>query len=532
MINIWRLTKIQLISSLGLNKVLHTSDVKEKRKMLLLSIGILIGIVMLAVFSFGYSFMIATTLEPTGQTELLLAIMMAVTCIFSFFTTIYKASGVLFGSKDYDLVMSLPIKTSHVVASRVVHLYVLNMLFSLMVMIPAGAVYAIKINPGILYYLYFMITLLFIPLVPIIAATIIGAVISWVSSRFKGSRIISLILTFAVVIVIVLGSAQMNGNEQQLADMSTQIADQIYNLYPLTVMYVDAVGFYQLDALLLFIGISLISFILFTAVLSTQYKAIHTGLTTSYSGNKYQMKSLAVSSPFQALYKKELRRYFSSSLYVLNTSIGMVMLLVLAVALLFVSPEQLGQFLEIPELSSYVSRLAPLFVSIFVALSCTTSSSISLEGNHIWILKSAPVSSKSILLSKIAVNLAVTIPITVISSGLLIFSLKTGWIESLLLLIIPVLYACLTAMIGVVVNLKFPKLEWTNEVMVIKQGAAVLVSMLLGFISLLIPFGLSFLLSDLNGDLLLAGIGLIVIVVCGVLYRYIQSRGEVLFKAL
>lgn len=201
--------------------------------------------------------------------------------------------------------MSLPIKTSHIVASRVVQLYVLNILFSLMVMVPAGVVYAIKVNPAVVYYLFFMITLVFIPLVPIIAATIIGALISWISSRFKGSRLISLILTFAVIIVIILGSGQMNGNDPQLlADMSTQIADQIFNLYPLTVMYVDAVCSYQVAPLLLFIGISLLSFMLFTLILGSKYKAIHTGLTTSYSKNKYQMRSLEVSSPLYTLYKK------------------------------------------------------------------------------------------------------------------------------------------------------------------------------------------------------------------------------------
>lgn len=533
MINIWRLTKIQLISSFGLNKALHTRDMKERRKMLLLSIGILLGIVMMAVASFGYSFMIATALEQIGRPDLLLAIMMAVTSVIAFFTTIYKASGVLFGSKDYDLMMSLPIKTSHIVASRVVQLYVLNLLFSLMVMVPAGVVYAIKVNPGVIYYLYFIITLLFIPLIPIIAATLIGALISFISSRFKGSRIISLILTFVVIIVIMLVSGQIDGNDGQLlADMSTQIADQIFNLYPLTVMYVDAVCSYQIDALLIFITISLISFMLFTSVLGTKYKAIHTGLTTSFSSNKYKMKTLEVSSPFLALYKKELRRYFSSSLYVLNTSIGMIMLLVMAVALLFVSTEQLGQLLEIPELSNYLSRLAPLFVSLFVALSCTTSSSISLEGNHIWIIKSSPVPTQTILLSKIAVNLTVTVPIVVVSSVLLMISLGTGGMESLLLLVIPVLYACLTAMIGVLVNLKLPKLEWTNEVTVIKQSVSVLISMIIGFISILIPFGLSLLLSDLNGDLLLLGIGLIILVGCGAIYRYIEAKGESLFRTL
>lgn len=184
MINIWRLTRIQLLSSFGLNKALHTRDPKERRKWLLMSLGLLLSMVVVAGASFGYSYGMAMAFEQIGRVDLLLAVMMAATSVVGFFTTIYKAGDVLFGFKDYDLVMSLPVRTRHVVASRVLQLYVLNLLFSFMVMVPAGAVYAIKVNPGALYYLYFLITLVWIPLVPIIGATIIGALISWIASRF------------------------------------------------------------------------------------------------------------------------------------------------------------------------------------------------------------------------------------------------------------------------------------------------------------------------------------------------------------
>lgn len=127
MINVWRLTKLQLISTFGLNKALHTRDAKERRKLLLLSIALLLGVLLIAVFSFGYSYAMAAAFEQIGRLDLLLAIMMAVTSIVAFFTTVYKAGGVLFSYKDYDLLMSLPVKTSHVVASRVLQLYVLSL---------------------------------------------------------------------------------------------------------------------------------------------------------------------------------------------------------------------------------------------------------------------------------------------------------------------------------------------------------------------------------------------------------------------
>lgn len=532
MINIWRLTKIQLLSSFGLNKALHARDAKERRKLLFASIGIVMGMLAIAVASFGYSYTMAIGFEQIGRMELLLAIMMAVTSVVGFFTTIYKAGGVLFDFKDYDLVMSLPVKTSHVVASRVLQLYGLNLFFTLIVMLPAGVVYALKMNPNALYYVLFLATLLCIPLVPIIAATIIGAMISWISSRFRGSRIISIVLTFAVIIAFMAGSFQLNGNGQLLADAGAQMADMIYKLYPLTAMYVDAVCSYRIGSFLLFVAISLIAFMLFAVVLGSRFKAIHTGLTTSHTRSKYQMKSLQASTPFTALYKKELRRYFSSSLYVMNTSIGMILLLVMSIAVLFVGSDELGQLVEIPELSIYLGRLAPLFVSLFIVISCTSACSISLEGRNLWILKSSPVSKLTILLSKVAVNLTITVPILVISCTLLVLSLHTGWVDSLMLFLIPIIYACFTAMMGVLINMKFPKLEWTSEVTVIKQSAAVLVSMLIGFISLAIPCLLSLLLVDLNGNLILLGTGIVLVVACGMMYQYMRTKGEQLFQAL
>lgn len=532
MINIWRLTKIQLLSTFGLNKALHTQDTKERRKLLLLSLSILIGIFMVAAASFGYSYAMAQLFEQMGRMDLLLAIMMSAASVIGFFTTIYKASGVLFGYKDYDLVMSLPIRTSHVVASRVLLLYMLNLFFTLVLMLPAGAVYAIQVSPGASYYLFFLITLLFIPLLPIIAATLIGALISWISSRFRASRLISLILTMAVTIGIIMASFRMNGSEQVLADVSAQLGDMIFKLYPLAAIYVDAVCSSQVFSMLLFISISLLVFIFFSTVLGMKYKAIHTGLTTSHTNSKYVLKSLRTSSPFRALYFKELRRYYSSSLYVLNTGIGMILLLVTSIALLFMNPERLGQLIEVPQLTDYLGRMVPLAVSLFVILSCTASSSISLEGNHLWILKSSPISQKDILLSKVAVNLTITVPISMISCGMLIISLRTGWVESLLLMVIPVIYACYSAMLGVIANLKLPNLEWTTEVTVIKQSAAVLVSMLLGFISVVVPLAIMFMLSHVDGNLVLSGIGVILLALCYVMYRYIATRGERLFQAL
>ncbi|MEK4043447.1 hypothetical protein NSU18_07260 [Paenibacillus sp. FSL H8-0048] len=532
MINVWRLTKLQLLSSFGLNQALHTKDPARRRKALLISLLVITGILMIGAVSFSYSFMMAKSFEQLGRMELLLAVMMAVTSLVGFFTTVYKASGVLFSYKDYDMIMSLPVKTSHVVASRVLQLYVMNLFFTLLIMLPAGAVYAIHVKPGVLYYLFFLMTLFFITLLPIIAATLVGSLISWVSSRFRASKILNMILTFAFIIVLMLGSFTLNQGQQAIADVGAALGDMIFKVYPPASVYVDAVCSYRVSALIFFIAVSVLAFMLFSVLLATRYKAIHTGLMTSRASRGYKMKPLQANSAFKALYLKELRRYFSSVNYVLNTGIGMVLLLMMSISLLFVSSKQLGAILDIPQLSDSLSTLSPLVISLFVVLSCTTACSISLEGNHLWILTSSPVPKPAIVFSKVAVNLTITLPVIAVSWGLLAYTLHAGWMESILMLTVPVIYACYSALLGVMVNLKLPKLDWTSEVAAIKQSASVLVTMLIGVLTLAVPAILFMLLPGVGGNLILLGYGVLLVAVCAGMYRFIQINGERLFQKL
>ena len=97
------------------------------------------------------------------------------------------------------------------------------------------------------------------------------------------------------------------------------------------------------------------------------------------------MKELKSSSILKNLYFKEVKRYFSSPIYVLNTSFGLILILIASIASIFYDKEQI---LAVFELSTNGQIFNLLVVAIiFIAfVSNTTSSSISIEGN-LWILK-------------------------------------------------------------------------------------------------------------------------------------------------
>ena len=59
-------------------------------------------------------------------------------------------------------------------------------------------------------------------------------------------------------------------------------------------------------------------------------------------------------------------------------------------------------------------------------------------------------------------------------------------VDGVMMLLIPCLYVCLTAYIGLAVNLKMPKLDWTSEASVVKQSMGVLVALLSNFVYIIV----------------------------------------------
>ena len=53
------------------------------------------------------------------------------------------------------------------------------------------------------------------------------------------------------------------------------------------------------------------------------------------------------------MYLKEIGRYFSSYLWVLNTGLGVVLLCVVSLALCVISPEMLGKYTGIEDVDSF-----------------------------------------------------------------------------------------------------------------------------------------------------------------------------------
>lgn len=477
------LVRVQLLGMFGINRARHSKDPKERNKLIFLSIGV----VLLAALFLAYSTMMAVGLALSGLGEVMPAFMLTISSVITLVTTITKSNGVLFGLKDYDTIMSMPVKTSTVILSRFFFLYTMALLFGCVIMLPFGIVYGLASSATPMVWAMLAVSVFLAPLLPIVVGTALGALITAVSVRFRYKNLVSVVLSLLLVIGIMLGSMSLQvGSEIGLTAIAGELVSMMNRLYPVAILFSAAMKG-DLMMFLLFFLLSVGAFVLFLALFSRWYNKINTAVMSHANRSNYRLGELKAASQISALYKKELRRYFSSAIYVVNTFVGMVMLLLFSAALLLTGPSKVEQFAEIPGLTALLSGIAPLIPTVLVAMSSTTCSAISLEGKNRWILYSMPVESIAIFNAKILVNLTILIPPILVSGGLLSAGLKLGVIETLLVLTVPCAYAWFISVTGLAMNLKFPNFDWNSDMEVVKRGAAVLVTMLLGFVSVAVP---------------------------------------------
>ncbi|NLP34047.1 MAG: hypothetical protein GX359_02510 [Clostridiales bacterium] len=534
MSKVFRLVSIQI--GAVLTDMLSIGNSRNKKSKATGYGGLALFIVLMSGVSLMYCSMIASGLKMFNSLELLPVLVMAATSLVSLVTTIFKVKGTIFGFRDYDMVMSLPVSTAGMVASRVILLYAVNMVFTAIIMIPAMLVYGAVAKPGVIYVLISIITLFFIPLVPIVLASVLGTIVAYAASRFRYTNLFHILFSIVMFLGYLFLSMNMGDAGQEFADMSRALTEQVNSTYPLAPLYSKAVIHYDIVAMLMFIGISLLAFLLYTLVIGKCFKWLNSKMLTGSTRTKFKMGELKARSPFFAVYWKEMKRFFSTPIYVLNTGFGVILLTLGALALLFVTSPladllnlhfKIEEILSMPQFSGMLGSFGPLFVSFFIMMSSTTMASISLEGKNLWILKSLPVSTKTIFHAKIAVNLAILSPI-LLDIVIIGFVLNYDLIQGLIIILTTIVCSIFVSVYGLLVNLKFPNFDWTTETTVVKQSAAALVCVLTGMGIV----GLQYLLIYLIPNTSLAYfiyIGLMAIVDC-ILYHKLMVYGTSRFR--
>lgn len=414
--------------------------------------------------------------------------MALIALVFGVIGSVFSTYTTLYGARDNDLLLSMPIPIRSILVARLCGVYLLGLLYELIVMVPAIGVWLSFVTPSLPVIVFSVLIPLVLSFFILALSCLLGWVVALVASRVRRKNLVSMVLSIAFVCAYMYGYSQAYELLGALLQNAQTVANGVKNvLFPLYHMGLAAQG--SASSMLIFSGIMIAPALLVYLLLSRSFLLLAT--TNKGSARRvYKERTMRAASVDQTLLKKELGRLFSSVNYTLNCGLGVIFMPIAAI-LLFVMKGKLLQAIEM--LSGSVAGIGELIPLLLTASICMlvsmvdiTAPCVSLEGKNVWILQVLPVTPWQVLRAKLRLQLIFSIPcaLLVCVCALIVLTPSLGfW---LLVPLVVVLFSVAMAQLGLVMNLLFPNLKWTNEIIPIKQSASVAITLFGGWVAVLV----------------------------------------------
>lgn len=485
-----KLARIYWIEQLKLGS-LKTDKKTRWRLVGLLVLGIYVFVM---VYSFASS--MASTLSETGSLARLAELFMTAGSGLVILSTLFSARDILFSYRDREMLSAMPIKKGTLVGSRVLILLIYESVFTLMLMLPMFVALGRHLPVGPYYILCAVVGCLLTACVPAAVGAFLGTGLSALLSGFRGAKI----LRYAVLALFALGVMAVSMSSGFTAgggDLSVETVGKIDEVMSSVRSFLPTVRLFS-DGLmgepLKLAAFALVSLamtallVLFAAKLSPYIGARSESGASARGYAPEKTRGLAA-----ALFRREAGLYFGSPLYVFNTAFGLLILIIGAAAVVILRRRLLDSRMML-EGGAFLFSMLPFIVALFVSMCPITACTISIEGRRFWIIRSMPVPAAKVLRAKLLLALTVeAVPVVVAVTALqLALPMDAGY--RVILYVLPLVYCVFTSVVGLLINLRMPKLEWNNEAAVVKQSGSVTVTMVIGLTVSLIPMIISFII--------------------------------------
>lgn len=530
----WLLAKNRLVEQLGWNVFRYEKDRRKRNSKI--AVAVAIGLVLLMIIS--YCGGVAYSYVYLGMTDLIPSIAIFISSVLTLTFSLFKSNGEFFNFSDYDLVMSLPITVRTIISSRFLNMYIWNTFIAFLVIFPMGMIYLFFEQPDFITYLFWFVSIFLVSLIPTVIAAVFGTVVTAISSKFKYTNAVSTVLSIGSVVVFLiflmtvstadLGFGELvdsqtgNLNAEAFSNLAPFISDRLNQLYLPTKLFKEAVVDGKLHSFLIFVIISIGLYFLFLQLLSIKYKQINTALSSHSSKGNYKIGVLRQRGVLLALYKKTLMRILKSTVAATNLLVGCVLAILLAISTLTIGPEKIVQSLDLADYFPIAKNAAGYIIAAMVSMTNTATISLALEGKNVWLIKSLPISPKTLYDSYLLTNLTFTIPTSLVCSLLFSISLKTSFIETIMIIVTPLSFLLFTAVGGIFIGNRMAYYDWQDETQLVKQSMMSLIGLLGGMLIILL-FGVIANIGILSLEISTITLGINLFILIGTVLLYLHE---------
>lgn len=468
-----------------------------------------------------------------AQTDwLYFAVMGALSVFLGTFGSVFSTYSGLYLAKDNDLLLSMPIPVRLILAARLLTVYLMGLLYSAIVSVPAAVVYWIFVRHDAATVICGAVWILMLSACVMALSGALGWCVARISTKLKNKSMITVLLSLVLMGVYYFFYFRAQKLIQLLilhaADYGARIRTAAVGLYAF-----GLAGQGNVKALLGCCAVVGALLALLFAVLSRSFLRISAS-TGAVSFKQYRERDVRQQTLSRALLGRELARFLASPNYMLNCGLSMVMLPLGGIMMLVkgrdVLPVLGNVFAERP---GAVPVLLCAAVCMLASMNDMAAPSVSLEGKTLWLVQSMPVTAWQVLRAKLSLQLLLSGVPTLFCVLCLAFITPGGVLNWLSILLVTAAFTCFASLGDLYVGVMKPNLTWTNELAPIKQSIPVVVAIFGGWLYVVAFAGLYLLIgARISPAVYLLLVALLTGGADALLYRRLRTKGAAAFAAL
>ena len=494
-----------------------------------------------AAMFLGMGVYLGSSFIPAGLGWLYFGMTGGLAVVMGVFGTVFNTYAGLFNAHDNELLLSMPVPSWAILASRLGGVFSMSLLYTGLAWLPCLIAYVYVCSRASLPVEVSVVAcclVLFVVLSMLVTALscVAGWLVALVAGRVRNKSLVTVVLSLAFFAAYYYVYFRLNDALAALVELGERNAEAFKTWgAPLYLLGCASCG--DVLALAGFFGATMAFFALVCAVMMRSFRSITTTRTASSKKVAFNRADLKASSPRRALLRRELKRFTSNATYLLNCGLGLVFMLAVVVLGVVNASDVMAFVQEIraqtPELAAVLTVVPLAAVLMTGSMNTVSAPSVSLEGRSLWIARSLPVSTWSLLEAKLDLHVALCSVPTVLCAlvGAVLMGLDPA--QTVLTCAAAWLSVWAYAALGLVLNLLKPNLTWTNVTVAVKQNAAVMICIFGGLAASVVVVALFlFLQGSVSATVYLAIIAALLAVAFGLMYRWLRTSGAARYEAL
>ena len=481
------------------------------------TIGRLIGILVAVAYLGGFLILlengILSYLMKMGMPDLLLSMAVTVSMLGTLVISFFFIMSSLYFGRDASYIASLPVDSRTVLAAKLTQVWISEVGYSIVFILPAAILYGIRVGADALFYLRALLAAMGAPILPIVLVSFVSTLLIRLSSLWKHRDMIATVsgiifigayMFLAFNMGSVTGGSGGDMEEFAAAFIGSNMArvDALTRAFPPAAWAAKgALG--NWGQLLLFLAVNAIAAAVAIWLIGFWYRnlSLLQGETPATANKKGGVRrgSFTGGSAFKALCVREARQILRVPAYATNSLPTALMPAFMVGMMYFAFSRSAGAGESLDMMLGQINTdlLLPILTAVMAymsGLNPALSTSVSREGKGHDFLTALPVSSRTMVLSKLAVGYVMSLAGVVLATAALAILLPKFALHAVLAFVLCALYTYMTSCLCLARDVKHPKLDWVTEQEAMKQNFGAAISMFIGWGILIALGGLTYLL--------------------------------------